>query len=402
MRVLMTHWLYPPEYSGAGLQGHRLARELQKLGVNVFVLAGTDARALVGVNEIDGIAVSRMLRETHSIPAHVRYWRALNHYISSNKGQIDLVHTHGFHPRINIAARFARLPIITKITNQTVDDPVAVLNRKGGYIKSKLYNLADAVISTSRALENLCKRANLPHKKIVRLPNGVDVQEFRPLTVRERIRQRQILGAPEYKIVLLTVGPVSYSKGLDSLIRAVAFLDESTKKKICIWVVGPTTNENGISTSRSGKNDFFCKIESKIKHLGLSDLVQFKGQQQNMHDFFGAADIYVHPSRKEGQPNALLEAMASGLPVVANVLPGITDEMTQSGRVGHLVNAENPQHFAAAIRLLVNNPALRARFGRKAREHVIKNYSIKSVAKSYVELYSNVLRMKMVKIPKNK
>jgi glycosyltransferase involved in cell wall biosynthesis len=387
----MTHWVYLPEFSGAALQGHRLAKELQNLGVHVQVLTGTHEKNLVGVDDMDGIVVHRKLRDPHSTIGNVKYWRDLNQFVKTNAARVDLVHTHGFHPRVNIAARRAQLPIISKITNQTVDDPMAVLNRKGGAAKFKLYNFADAVVSTSQVLEGLCVRSGLQREKIIRLPNGVDHELFKPLSAGERVLLREKLHAPQDKIILLTVGTVNYTKGLDALIQAIYRLDEPMKKRIRLWVVGPTTNRDGANSVQAGFEEFVDKVKSMINEFGLQDIVQFKGRQQNVHEYMQAADLYIHPSRKEGQPNAILEAMACGLPVIANLLPGITDEILQTGRYGYLVNVDNPRQFASAIRVLINNQFLRQRVGMQAREHVIKYYSIKQVAQRYVSLYSSII-----------
>ena len=128
-----------------------------------------------------------------------------------------------------------------------------------------------------------------------------------------------------------------------------------------------------------------------IKDFGLEDIVQFKGRQTDVQDYYRAADIFVHPSRMEGQPNAILEAMACGLPVVANLLPGITDEILQSGRYGLLVDAENSAAFAAALRVLINNPSLRARMGGQAQRHIERYYSLRHIAQRYVSLYSSII-----------
>lgn len=191
--------------------------------------------------------------------------------------------------------------------------------------------------------------------------------------------------------MLLTVGTVNYTKGLDALIRAIYRLDEPMKKRIRLWVVGPTTNRDGVNSIQAGFEEFVDKAKSMINEFGLQDIVQFKGRQQNVHEYMQAADLYIHPSRKEGQPNAILEAMACGLPVIANLLPGITDEILQTGRYGYLVNVDNPRQFASAIRVLINNQFLRQRVGIQAREHVKKYYSIKNVAQRYVSLYSSII-----------
>ncbi|MBN1478927.1 glycosyltransferase family 1 protein [candidate division KSB1 bacterium] len=391
MRILMTHWVYLPEYSGAALQGHRLAQELCRSGVHVQVLTGTHDPKLAAHDEIDGIGIVRKAREVYSTLGRIRYWCELDQFIHTHRSRIDLIHTHGFHPRINIAARRAHVPVITKITNLSVDDPVAVLHRTGGAAKFKIFNFADAIIATSQVLENSCKTSGVPREKIIRLPNGVDHERFKPLDAAAREKKRAAMHVAREKIVLLTVGTVNYNKGLDALLRAIFQLDHAMKKRIRLWVVGPMTNRDCYGTVEAGYEHYVAQVKSMISEYFLQDIVQFKGQQENVMDYYQAADIYIHPSRKEGQPNAMLEAMACGLPVIANLLPGITDEILQTGRYGYLANVENPRQFAAAIRVLVNNRFLRVRVGEQAREHIMANYSIKNVAQQYLSLYSSII-----------
>ena len=402
MRILMTNWVYLPEFSGAALQSHRLAKELRRLGVHVQMLTGTHESSLVGIDRIDDIIVHRKLRNVSSFSGSLRYWWELDRFIQQNRKRIDLVHTHGFHPRVNIAAKRAGLPIVTKITNQTVDDPVAVLSRRAGSLKFKIYNLADAFIATSKVLEDLCLSALLPKEKIIRIPNGVDADVFYPPTPQEKQRLRKSFLAPADKIILLTVGTVNYTKGLDLLIRALYKLDQEAKERIRLWVVGPTTNRDSYGSVQAGFEEYVPKVKSMINEFGLQNIVQFKGRQSNVSEYMRAADIYIHPSRKEGQPNAIIEAMASGLPVVANLLPGITDEILQNGRSGYLVNGEESRECAAVLRMLINNESLRERISSQSREHILKYYSLKQIAQRYLSLYSGVIHKGVFDELKNK
>lgn len=391
MRILMTNWVYLPEFSGAALQSHRLAKELTRLGVQVQMLTGTHEKGLMGVDTVDDILVHRVLRDKVSLAGQLRYWATLNRYIRRHARRFDLVHTHGFHPRVNLAARRAGLPIVQKITNQTLDDPRSVLERRFGHWKFKLYNMADAVIPTSKVLEDLCRATSLPQDKIIRIPNGVDTELFSPAFSADRTALRDELHAAKNKVILLTVGTVNYTKGLDTLLKAIYELDDSIKQKIRLWVVGPMSNRDSAGKVQTGFEEYVDKVKRMIDEFGLQTIVQFRGRQSNVHDYMRAADLYIHPSRREGQPNAILEAMAAGLPVVANLLPGITDEILQAGRYGYLVNAEDKSQFAAALRVLINNDVLRQRLGHQGRVHVEKYFSLKTIAQRYVSLYSSII-----------
>ncbi|MDZ7370280.1 MAG: glycosyltransferase family 4 protein [candidate division KSB1 bacterium] len=391
MRILMTHWLYPPEFTGAGLQGHRLGKELQRLGCFVRVLSGTHEKGLVGIDEYEGIIVERVLRNRLSPFGRLSYGYALYRAVKEYAPKFEIVHAHGFHPQVNLAASAAKLPLITKLTNQRLDGPAAINRRRFGRLHTSIFNLADAFVATSQDLAEQCLAAGLPEEKIVRIPNGVDTELFRPVTNEEKLRLRQRFHSADDKVILLTVGSVEFRKGLDLLLRALHALEPASRERIRLWVVGPLDAGELAGEMQIGTHLFVQQVRRMIREFGLEDTVRFMGRQQNVHEYMAAADIYVHPSRVEGQPNAVLEAMACGLPVAANRLPGITDEILQNGRYGLLVDAENSALFAAALRVLINNPSLRQRIGSRAVEHIARHFSIESIAQRYVSLYSSLV-----------
>jgi len=381
----MVNWFYPPEYSGAGLQCHRLSLQLQARGIEVDILAGTLRADLVGPGKVDGLGIFRVWCDKSNPYKHLLYGGRLVSQILASISRYDLLHTHGFILPASLAARLKRRPLVQKITNLNIDDPMAVERRRFGGMLMSFYRRADVLIPTSGRLEMCCRLALSAAKRIVQIPNGVDTALFTPASAAERSRLRNKFGIAAQDTVLLTLGPVNYKKGIDVLIRALNLLPQSVR----LWVIGP------LDHSRGGRDDgasCYNSICRELHQLGLSRRVRFFGYQAKVHEFLRAADIYVHPSRGEGQPNSILEAMASGLPTVANLLPGITDEIIQNGKFGYLIEDNQPDVLAAALRILINNPALRKRLGWTAREDIVRNYSLVSVADRYYDLYRELLR----------
>jgi glycosyltransferase involved in cell wall biosynthesis len=206
---------------------------------------------------------------------------------------------------------------------------------------------------------------------------------------------RTKLGASKDQIVLLTVGTVSYKKGMDTLIKALYLLKKQHNEQIILWIAGPEKAYSGFGESDPSVERFAQLVRKMVSNYGLDDVVVFKGEQSNIHEFMQAADIYVHPSKQEGQPNAVLEAMACGLPIVANLIPGITDEIIQTGKFGYLVNCEETDVFSAALRVLIHNPSLCKRLGNNAREEILQHYDIARVADKYCELYDQLVQEKV-------
>jgi len=132
-------------------------------------------------------------------------------------------------------------------------------------------------------------------------------------------------------------------------------------------------------------------LQSLAKELGLGDLVRFLGWQsrQQLMKCYGQANIFLFPSRHEGMPNALLEAMASGLPVIASCIAG-NEELVVDGETGYLVPSEDMEALRAALKKLLSDPASRESMGNASRHYVEANYSWESTAQQYALLLEKV------------
>ena len=113
-------------------------------------------------------------------------------------------------------------------------------------------------------------------------------------------------------------------------------------------------------------------------------------QTPTIEQFYRAADVLIFPSTREGLPNVVLEAMASGLPCVVSRLPGVTDSLVTDGVDGMLVEPGDRAGFGDALREVLTDPAKRARLGAAARLTAAR-YSLASIADRYVELYRGLL-----------
>ncbi len=382
----MTNWLYVPEFSGGALQCHRLSLKLAKMGFDVEVLAGTDNYDLVGPGEVDGIPVTRVLRDKSSRASHIKYGWEIFHYIIKNKNRYDVIHSHGFHATVNLAARLTGIPLVQKITNLHVDDPLAVRRRRFGHFIMRVYQMARVVITTSGLLEEITQQT-LPITKYTRIRNGVDTNLFRPLLTEQKLALRKKFNISPEKIVLISVGSLTPNKGLDTLLDAIKVLNKDILNKIELWVVGPQNCKKSIGLFDPRVEKYVQKIYKKVTDYKLKKVIRFWGNQERIYEFLQAADVYVHPSKQEGQPNALLEAMSCALPTVAHTIPGITDEIIQTGRFGYLVDCNDSPMFAAALRVLIKNPSIRERLGENARLEIKQNYDLWYIAQKYSMLY---------------
>jgi glycosyltransferase involved in cell wall biosynthesis len=173
---------------------------------------------------------------------------------------------------------------------------------------------------------------------------------------------------------LLSAGRIVHQKGLDLAMRALGGLKELTWE----WHI-------------AGDGPQMQVLQSMAKELGIGERVFFHGWQSppQLMKQYQQANLFLFPSRHEGMPNALLEAMASGLPVVASCIAG-NEELVMDGKTGCLVPSEDADALQRALKKLLLDSALREQMGRASRQRVEENYSWESTAQQYALLLEQV------------
>jgi glycosyltransferase involved in cell wall biosynthesis len=206
---------------------------------------------------------------------------------------------------------------------------------------------------------------------IVVVHHGVDAHRFVPADRRERT-------VP----VILAVGRLCEQKGFATLLRACALLAQQGEAFECRIV---------------GDGPLRAPLHALARELGVSTRVHFLGRafQEQMPEHYAAADLFVLPctqasdNDRDGIPNTLMEAMASGLPVVSTWFSGIP-ELVQHGTTGLLVQRDDSPALAAAMRRLVREPVLRRRLGAAGRERVVAEFSLARAAARLGELFGDM------------
>jgi glycosyltransferase involved in cell wall biosynthesis len=209
------------------------------------------------------------------------------------------------------------------------------------------------------------------------LPNVVDTEWFKP---SDR--------SPEEPFTLIAVGRLGRPKRLDRFISILHRLRNNFGLNVRGWIIGSGRQDE----------DLRVELESQARRLGLlPDIVQFGGTVSDMRSVYHKAATCVLTSDFEGTPNVLLEAMASGLPVVATQVGGVP-EIVQHGRTGFLAEPDDLDGLVAPLVELVKNSELRMDMGRRARAFVEENHSLQRLAAYLSRLYE-LARPKMT--PRN-
>jgi len=226
------------------------------------------------------------------------------------------------------------------------------------------------IIAVSEGVKReILENYNVPEEKITVIPNGVDLEEFKP-DKRKRNKIREMYKINNNEIVIMFSGHEFKRKGLEFIIKALPFV----KGEVKLLVVGKDST------------DYYKKLASK---LGISDRIIFTGFVPDISEYYAASDIFVFPTAYEAFSLATLEAVASGLPILATKVNG-TEELIKEGYNGFFI-MRNPRDIAEKINILVEDENLRKQMSKNARKTAEK-YSWDEVAKKTLEVYEEVLR----------
>lgn len=378
--------IFPPGFggvfSGANILWLRLARQSRE----------PDLEHLVFLPEINQLVNLKYFAEHgnmsfKTLPRAIWTLRVLWGLIRL-RCHYDIAHLH----ILDWAGLFA--PVIIKLSGRVSvresslwdsDNPSAIARQRLSTLKITLCRFYDEVVCVSGALRDDALNYGLAAELIF---NPVDTDTFMPVSsVDEKHSILEHIGLSTDTCVLLFVGSVKYRKGIDILIDAMAqlkFLDN-----LLLIIVGPRNSQE----SPSVDDRFVQAMETRIAEYNLGDKIKFVGRLEGdelLRQYYQAADIMVFPTRNEGLPNVLLEAMACGLPTIISHLAGATDLVIDDGKNGFLVPVEDCTAVANKVKLLIQDSNLRTRLGSNAREYVVKNHAFETwetkLARSYRRL----------------
>ncbi|MCS6922926.1 MAG: glycosyltransferase, partial [Fimbriimonadales bacterium] len=181
-------------------------------------------------------------------------------------------------------------------------------------------------------------------------------------------------GIQEDALLIVHIGRFTKQKNHEMLIRAFAQLRPPASARLLLV----------------GEGELQPQMEQLVRDLGLAEQIRFLGVRSDIPELLNASDIFVLPSRWEGNPMSVMEAMAAGLPVVATAVGGVP-ELVENGASGLLVPSDDVAALAQALQTLVDNPSLRATMGHKARQVAQERFDARAMTRAYESLYESIL-----------
>jgi glycosyltransferase involved in cell wall biosynthesis len=225
------------------------------------------------------------------------------------------------------------------------------------------------VAISERVRTQLKKHYQVPDERIVTIPNGINLSRFDPANAQSRAEVRYSFGLPQDVPLVLFVGSQYRLKGLEFAIRALAEM----KTRAFLLVVG---------------GDTAAPYKRLAEQLGVSDHVIFAGARNDLPKIYPAADAFVLPTLYETFALVCLEAMASGLPVLASPVGGIEDYLCDGENGFHI--RRDPRDIAAKLDRVLSEPDLHARI-REEGLATVKNYAWEKIAGQYLNLFDELL-----------
>jgi glycosyltransferase involved in cell wall biosynthesis len=403
-KILMIIDQFYPVIGGAEQQALRISRRLIKRGNTVSVLTRQSRPELKEYEEYEGIHIYRLPVGGFTGASKLKGTIPAVRWLINNRDKYDLIHCHGVNPvewGALLASFVTRKPYVIKIplpnynyyANSTKGFYLQASNSTGfsrrfirpfflpalRLIRRMLIRRAGRVFAISPEIKN--NLAGRGFNNISNIPNGVDTNEFRPVDFEEKLALRLKLRLPPGKTIFIYSGRLAAEKNIITLLRA--------------WENAST--ESGFAASQlillgGGENQPYSvetELREFIRSQGLTGVV-FQGTTTNVIEFLQAADCFVLPSYWEGMSNALLEAMACGIPAIASDIAGNRSLIVQD-QSGFLFPTTDHKKLAFYLLKVALDTNLRENMGRRARQIAIERFSLKKITDDIIGEYQKVL-----------
>lgn len=386
---------YFPISGGTGAYVFYLSQSLKKFGHNVHVIArhNQDSEKI-----IDGINVHYRKGLGNALTRYWRFARSASKKIKElNKdSKIDIIHANlPLIPSFTIPDNTAKKivcavhstwkgeAIVTKRDNPKELNPNEKAMLRFNFVlrsyEKKLMKRSDALIAVSKyTVDELMKLYGIKKEKIHVIYNGVDTKKFKPRQNKTELRKEFSLKEDD-KIVLF-VGRLYHRKGLETLLRSIpAVLEEFNKIKFVI---------SGKGFKRKEEN-----LRNLAKELHIENYVTFLGYvpDEKLPHLYSASDIFVLPAIYENFPFAILEAQATGLPVISTRVGGIPEFLVDK-KNGFLINPRDPLQLSQKLLALLHNPELAKEMGDCGRGLIKEKFDWNLITAQVIDLYHELLK----------
>lgn len=379
MKIALLSEKYTPDIGGLAISTERFARLLSSAGHEVCAFAPTsnlspsEKRTLT----YNGVSVKRF-------GAHKRVYDTLVDWFEliveeHHRNPFDVLHAY-FLTRAGFIATYAGkyldLPSVISIRGNDIE--------RAAFDPSKfsqiMYVLQNASAITTNASELVKEAKSFFDREIILIPNGIDSEHFKPVSRNKKLQE--VLGlinktTEERMPVIGFAGEWREKKGLKTLLSA--YTQINNKSSSTLLIVGDV---------REGEDKQFVEAY-RASHPNSRIIITGYISPNDLPVYYSLMDVFVHPSLRDGMPNALLEAMACERPIIATPVGGMLDVL-KDGENGILVPVSDGDQLANAIDKVLNNAELQSQLGKAARKSIIDSFPLQKELNSNLNVYRNL------------
>lgn len=391
LRVCVVSALYHPSLGGLGKQSQLLTERLSREGVSLFVIARRmkNMPPAVFSEEVRVYRTWSIRPRIHNFQdvTFMNLLTSLSFAVTCafllfrKRHEYDIAHFHGASIPLIINLPLLKLlgkKVIAKVASANLGiEPGSLQGRYLGLgsLLARLLRRVDRYIATTSEIEGGLLRDGVSAERIARIPNFIDFTAFSPCSADRKDELKSRMGLGKSPVVAFT-GRFIQDKGISYLLDAwTQVIRVVPDARLVLLGDGPVLPE----------------MKKSAERLGIGGSVGFPGHTNAVIDYLHAADVYAFPSLQEGMPNALLEAMACGLPAVATRIGGVTD-IIEHERNGLLVDPRDARGLAEGIVQLLTDRNRTGRIAAAAFQRIKSSYSLDSVIPRYIGLYQDLVR----------
>ncbi len=371
VRVLMVVPQYPyPIKGGLERQAHELSKSLTQLGIEVQALSGMINGGQAACEQVEGIEVHRVPWSANKALRFVRAPFDLFRVLLSKRDTFDVVHLHQiswFGLFVILAARLLGKPILTKLPNVGESGIPGLAASRFGTLKIAIFKKSDAVVALSSESLAELRAIGFPPERVLAAPNGIRLSV-------DTVESHSARPDPDVCRIVF-VGRFSEEKLIDDLLHVFKRVMTSASRpvRLELWGSGPLETD----------------LKNLSLRLGIQGSVAFPGQVNDVRERLRNIDVFVLPSREEGNSNAILEAMDAGLPIVSTRVGG-TPMLVGPHGARLLAEPRDRDALFARLMELVDDQDLRRQTGQAMRERVRECFDIDRIARIYLAAYLNL------------
>lgn len=389
MKIALLSEKYTPDIGGLAISTERLARLLTSAGHAVRVFAPTPSTALRTSSNLTpsekrtlpsgGVSVTRFGAHKRVDDTLVDWFELI---VSEHRREpFDILHAY-FLPQAGFVAAYAgkylNVPSVVSVRGNDIE--------RAAFDPSKfshvMYALQNASAVTMNASELAKKAKAFVDREVFLIPNGIDTERFKPMERNEALAEmllntKDTKGHKEKVAVIGFIGELREKKGMRALLSGYAQVAKT--RPVSLLIVGEV---------REGEDKKLFE-EFKITNYQLPITLTGYVPHSDLPAYYSLMDVFVHPSLRDGMPNAVLEAMACGVPVVATPVGGVLD-VVKDRENGMLVPVNDVDALCQAVETVISNESLRNRLTQSARQTILDKFTPEKELDANLNVYRSL------------